>query len=351
LLLNTLVLSACGGGGGGGGGNSIGGGNSQSAWLIPQDEVVDGGPGIDGIPALENPSYESAVTNTTLAPDDLVIALRSDGQTKVFPHDIMDWHELVNDGPSDDPVIMSYCPLTGSAMAWKGRASDADATFGVSGLLYNSNLVLYDRATRSFWSQMLQLSVNGSRIRERPETIQVIETTFATLTDMYPDALVMTRDTGHSRNYDQYPYGDYLTSTRLLFDVSRADSRLHPKERAIGICENDACKVYQLEGFGTSTQAINEQFNDQSIVVIGNSALNIAAIYNRQLSDGTILTFDPLQDELPNIMSDTEGNVWDIFGTAVSGPRSGEQLDTTQSYTAMWFAWVALFDPVDVHFN
>lgn len=349
LVLTVLTITACGGSGGGGGGFPAP--NTSGEWLIPTQFVADGGPGKDGIPALENPTYELASSNTTLGPDDMVIALRSEGQVKVFPHDIMDWHEVVNGGPASEPFVMSYCPLTGSAMAWKGRATGTDPTFGVSGLLYNSNLLLYDRATDTLWSQMLQLAVNGPRIRERPEIVQVIETTFSTVTAMYPDALVMTRDTGHSRNYDQYPYGDYLTSTRLLFQVSNADNRLHPKERTIGIYAGSSSKVYQLAGFGTSTQAINEQFSSQPIVVIGNSALNYAAIYSSQLTDGTILTFSPIQDDLPNVMSDTEGNVWDIFGTAVSGPRTGEQLDATRSYTAMWFAWVSHFDNVEIHFN
>ncbi len=91
----------------------------------------------------------------------MVIAPRSEGQIKVFPHDIMDWHEIVNGGPASAPFIMRYFPLTGSAMAWKGRATDADPTFSVSGLLYNSILLLYDRATDTLWSQMLQLVVNG----------------------------------------------------------------------------------------------------------------------------------------------------------------------------------------------
>lgn len=352
ILLAVLVsfaVTACSSGSGRGGGG--GAPNPGGEWLIPTQFVADGGPGKDGIPALQNPSYELATSNTTLQPNDMVIALRSEGQVKVFPHDIMDWHEIVNDGLASEPFVMSYCPLTGSAMAWKGRPTDTNPTFGVSGLLYNSNLLVYDRATDTLWSQMLQLAVNGPRIRERPEIIQVIETTFSTVTSMYPDAVVMTRNTGHSRNYDQYPYGDYLTSSGLFFDVSTRDSRLHPKARVIGIFEGNSSKVYQLAGFGASTQAINEQFNNQSIVVVGNTALNYAAIYGRQLSDGTILTFAPIQDDLPNVMSDTEGNVWDIFGTAVSGPRLGEQLDVTRSYTAMWFSWASHFDNVEIHFN
>ena len=348
LLLSAFAISACGGGGGGGGDDRI---QPGSEWLITTNYVAAGGPGVDGIPAIENPNFETAETISSVGDTDLVIALRSGGQVKAYPHDIMDYHEIVNDGPSDNPFTMSYCPLTGSALAWKGTASHADASFGVSGLLYSSNLLLYDRETQTLWSQMLQLAVNGPRIREVPENIQVIEADFATLQAMYPDALVMTRATGHDRAYDNYPYGDYREVEGFLFRVAGEDTRIPPKQRVLGIHDGDDVKVYQMEAFGISTQTINDQFKDQPIVVVGNSAQNYAAIYSRELADGTILSMSPLQDDLHNVMTDTEGNVWDVFGTAVSGPRAGAQLESTKSYIAMWFGWAAHFRNIEIYFN
>ena len=345
-VLVAFLVAACGGSGGDDGNAQTGEG-----WLIPTGNVADGGPGKDGIPALEQPTFAPASFVTLVEPDDLVIVVRDGDQIKAYPEDIMDYHEIVNDGPSNAPFIVSYCPLTASAIGWRGRATDANPTFGVSGLLYNSNLLLYDRQTDTHWSQMLQLAVNGSRIGQRPETVQVLETKFATLVSMYPDAVVMTRNTGHFRDYDQYPYGSYRQSPFLLFQTAPFDNRLHPKERALGIHTDSAAKVYQIAGFGDSTQVINEQFNGQSIVVIGNSALDFAAIYSRELSDGTILSLNPVPDDLPNVMIDSEGNVWDVFGTAVSGPRTGEQLASVRAYTAMWFAWATHFGDVEIHFN
>ena len=191
---------------------------------------------MDGIPALVNPSYELAATITTVQPDDLVAVVRYAGQYFAYPLDILDWHEIVNDDSTGQPFVVSYCPLTGSSVAWEGNASHADSTFGVSGLLYNSNLILYDRETGSYWSQMLQLAVNGPRIRENPTTIQIVETQFSTLQQMFPDAMVMTRDTGFNRDYDFYPYDDYRTSNNLLFAADNSDdNRLQRKERVLGV--------------------------------------------------------------------------------------------------------------------
>ena len=347
VSLLFAFLAGCSGGGGGGATDS----SVNDRWLIPTSNVVDGGPGKDGIPALEQPNFALATAVTAVQPDDLVVVVRDRTQVKAYPEDIMDYHEIVNDGSTDDPFVVSYCPLTASAIGWKGKVADANPTFGVSGLLYNSNLLLYDRQTDTVWSQMLQTAVNGPRIGQRAEAVQIIETKFSTLRSMYPDALVMTRDTGHVRNYDNYPYGDYRESGELLFRTAPRAPLLHAKERAIGIHSQSTAKIYQIAGFGDTTQVINEQFEGQSIVVVGNTALDLAAIYNRELPDGTILSMNPIQGDLPNIMTDTEGNVWDVFGTAVSGPRAGEQLAPVLAYTAMWFAWAAHFSDVQIHFN
>jgi Protein of unknown function (DUF3179) len=352
ILVCWSLFAACGGGGGGGTPAPQEPVSGDSVWAIDPDFVIDGGPGPDGIPALENPEFGAILDNEPLDPAGLVVAIRVGDQVKVYPHDILDYHEIVNDEIPDNPVILSYCPLTGSAIAWKGDPTHANPTFGVSGLLYNSNLLPYDRETGSLWSQMLELSVNGNRVLERPERLQVIESTWGTIAGMYPDAVQMTRNTGHDRDYDDYPYGSFKQDAGLLFPVLNVDNRMHPKTRVIGIRFNAGqSRVYQLGAFGSTTQVINDQFFDQAIVVFGNSSRNIAAIYRRELEDGTILNFAPSSDALPVVMTDDEGNSWDVFGEAVSGPRTGTQLATTSSYTAYWFAWVAHFVNTEIYFN
>jgi hypothetical protein len=359
LSLITLIAASCGGGGGGGGGGPVTPPPPPVAteWLIPTEFIFDGGPGRDGIPALQNPAFEDADTATGIRRDELAVAIKQDGKVKIYLHDVLDWHEIVNDGPPDDPFSLSYCPLTGSAVAWKGTISHADKSFGVSGLLFNSNLLLYDRETASVWSQMYETAVNGTRIREVPERIQIIEGEYSTLRDMFPGSELLSRNTGFSREYTTYPYGNYRESAGLLYPVTNEDNRMHPKTRIIGIRagtgvdSTDETKVYQLGAFGDTNNVINDQVGNQSIVVIGNSELNYSVIYNRELADGTILNFSPIDGDGANVMSDDEGNVWDLFGSAVSGPRAGEQLGMTNSYTAYWFAWVAHFPNAEVHFN
>ena len=328
-------------------------GSNSSGWLIPSSRVQDGGPGPDGIPSLDAPKFKSADSADDIGDEQLVVGIKIGDVVKAYPHNILDWHEIVNDRfdlpDSQQHTTLSYCPLTGSAMAWDAFADSSNKTFGVSGLLYNSNLILYDRETRSLWSQMLEQSVNGDVIGTIPDKRQIIETTWATWKAMYPDTLVLSRDTGFSRDYDRYPYGSFKTDDSIFFQVANRDSRLHEKERIVGVRVDDKTKVYPVHEFPEHTEAVNDEVDDVSIVAVGNSEKNFAVIYNRQLADGTVLEFSGVSDSLPVVMEDNEGNQWDIFGTAVSGSRAGEQLAKTDSYIAYWFAWAAFFPEAEIY--
>jgi len=112
---------------------------SSTDWLIPQSEVFDGGPGKDGIPSVDNPNFSAIAEIDFLDPQDLVVAIKAGDEIKVYPHPILDWHEIVNDEINGIPLALTYCPLTGTAIAWKRTINGKETTFGVSGLLYNSN--------------------------------------------------------------------------------------------------------------------------------------------------------------------------------------------------------------------
>ncbi|MCP5108189.1 MAG: DUF3179 domain-containing protein [bacterium] len=336
-------------------------GGSGGEWLIDEGQVQDGGPGKDGIPALQSPNYIAVQAVDFLAPEALVIGLRIGDQVVAFPHPIMDYHEIVNDIVDDVRVILSYCPLTGSAMAWRGDGNASNYTFGVSGLLYNSNLILYDRETSSNWAQMMIKCVNGDRIREIPAMIHVIETSWATWQQLYPNSLVVSLDTGYARNYFTYPYGDYKTSSGLLFSVSNDDSRLHKKERVHGVfISESSTKVYPIASFTGTTalqaegaaeagdiMVINDSFGGVDLVAVGSANKNFAVTFER--GGNAPQTFMAVQNQLPVVMMDDEGTMWDIFGHGVSGPRAGDQLTPTTSYNAYWFAWAAFFPNTEIY--
>jgi hypothetical protein len=324
--------------------------NSSDIWLIPEEEVADGGPGKDGIPAISNPIFIPVSEVSFLLENDLVIGIQIGNLVRAFPHLILDQHEIVNHTIGNTSFTLTYCPLTGTGIAWDTSEFTLDHTFGVSGLLYNSNLIPYDRETDSNWSQMLNLCVNGELVGKEAKPILVIETTWQTWRQLYPQSMVLSTDTGYSRNYRIYPYGNYKTSDSLLFSVNKLDSRLPKKERVHGIIAGEKTRVYPINTFDDPIKVINETFNDVQIVVAGSAEKNFAVSFERKLPDGTILSFNPVEGELPVIMMDNEGTKWDIFGNGISGPRAAIKLTPTSSFIAYWFAWGAFYHGAEIRF-
>ncbi len=218
-------------------------------WLLPSTEVYDGGPGKDGIPALSNPQMMEGQNGIYVKADDLILGYVSGDEVRAYPHKILDWHEIVNDVVNNKKIVISYCPLTGTGIGWSQELNGISSTFGVSGFLYNSNLIPYDRETDSYWSQIRLDCVKGSRKGEKIQTIQLIETTWQTWLNMYPETKVLSTNTGYSRNYDKFPYGNYKVSDGLFFPVSFDDDRLHKKEVVHGVIIKDKVKIYRFEHF------------------------------------------------------------------------------------------------------
>ena len=338
LATLLTLLAACGGGGGGGDEGSL---RTGTSWLIPQDEIRDGGPGKDGIPAINNPVFVSPDLQPVTARQ-LMIGMSVGGQARAASHDIMDWHEVLNMQTPTGPTTMSYCPLTGSALYWQGNENDNDPTFGVSGLLYNSNLILYDRETDSNWSQMRVQAVQGNRQGQRPSSLPVVEMTIESWREMYPDANILSQQTGFSRDYGRYPYGGFRTNTDLLFPVDILDERIHPKERVLGISENGVTRAYVVSQLESGIQVINDDFDGVPVVIVGSSSRRFAVAFERTLSDGTELTFLSTDEPFPSVVEDDDGNTWDVFGQGVTGTRAGQQLTLPENaHIAYWFAWAA----------
>lgn len=229
--------------------------SENSDWLIPFNQILDGGPGIDGIPALVSPDFvaydipRNIENDTYLQDDNLVVGVCQSAQLKLYPHPILDWHEIVNDEIEDTPYALIYCPLTGTTTVWDRDINGDIQEFGVSGFLFNSNIIPFDRATQSYWSQLYNLSVNGTNQGNTIRNYPHIETTWATWKRIAPTFQYLSEATGYSRAYDKYPYGSYRTNDNLLFPVIYQDTRLALKERVHAVVVDGKVKVYRFEHF------------------------------------------------------------------------------------------------------
>lgn len=313
-----------------------------NGWLLPDNEVKDGGPGKDGIPSIDNPVFTdvSGVDPTILKDDDLVMGIVKNGEVKAYPYPIMNWHEIVNDKFNGEPVAINYCPLTGTAFAWNGESNGAPTSFGVSGLLYNNNLILYDRNTDTNWSQLKLQAVNGAVIGEKPKLSNVVETDWKTWKTLYPNTKVLTTTTGFDRPYNVYPYGDYRTNQDLfLFAVKPLNNDLPHKERVYAIIACTTSKVYRFQNF-TNGKVIKETFEGINYLVVGNENLINSFVLNESQKD---LNFTFSFNNSETFFTDDEGNSWNAFGTAISGPRTGEVLEGAKSVVSYWFAIAAFY--------
>lgn len=322
---------------------------SGAEWLIPQNEVFDGGPGKDGIPALENPDVITLDQAAYLNDEDLILGYKSGDDIRAYPHKILDWHEIINDKLGSASLAVTYCPLTGTGIGWNRLVDGKETTFGVSGLLYNTNLIPYDRATGSNWSQMRLDCVNGPLQGTEIDLYQLVETSWATWKRMYPNSTVVSTNTTYDRNYERYPYGDYKTNDgNLIFPVKPEDFRLPAKERVLGIITEERVKAFRFSNFEVLDISIRqENIGGIPMVIAGSKEHNFIVAYQSQTEDVEGLEFKvlPIEDFLVDgaLMTDQHGNIWNVFGEAIEGPQKGEQLLRTNNYIGYWFAWGAFF--------
>ncbi|NNE13139.1 MAG: DUF3179 domain-containing protein, partial [Ilumatobacter sp.] len=177
--------------------------------LVQFEEIRSGGPPPDGIPPIDEPRFLLPGDVDFLADNEPVLALEIDGDARAYPVQIMTWHEIVNDTVGGTPVTVSYCPLCNSAVAYDRRLGDRILDFGTSGLLYNSALVMYDRQTQTLWSHFTGQGIIGELTGEELVTYPLATVAWSTWRDTNPDGLVLSRDTGFSRDYGRNPYPGY----------------------------------------------------------------------------------------------------------------------------------------------
>ncbi len=177
--------------------------------LVPNNEILKGGPPRDGIPAIHKPRFLPADEVSFLAPQDRVLGISMGGVAKAYPVRILNWHEIVNDRIGEDVFVITFCPLCGTGMAFSSLIEGRHLRFGVSGLLYNSDVLLYDLETESLWSQIMGTAVTGAMRGTHLTHLPLLHTTWKKWQELHPDSQVLTEDTGFVRDYGRNPYAGY----------------------------------------------------------------------------------------------------------------------------------------------
>ena len=247
---------------------------------IPQEEILSGGPGKDGIPAIDRPRFvpASKASGTFLEDENRIIALVVNGKKKAYPIKILNWHEIVNDSIGGRHVVVTFCPLCGTGMVFDANAAGRRLNFGVSSLLYQSDMLLYDRETESLWSQIKQEAVTGKLKGTRLNLLSSTQTTWGAWKKKYPETFVLSTKTGYSRDYDRDPYEDYYSSRSVMFSVGKLNSRYRPKEQVIGVELDGLAKAYPFSELAKMKSPFKDTIGKKTVWVEYDSKSRTATI-------------------------------------------------------------------------
>ena len=316
--------------------------------IVPLDQIVSGGPPPDGIPSIDNPKFISVQEASKFLKDsELVLGLNINGDVRAYPLQILVWLEIVNDNVGAVPVAITYCPLCFTNQVFNRTIDERVVVeFGTSGKLYNSNLVMYDRTTKTLWSQALAEGIVGKYAGTKLQRVPFDVAYWKEWKQLYPDSKVLSRDTGSNRPYGADPYGDYYTNSDVLFPVSNKDSRLDLKEIVVGFENKGQFKAYKQQDI-ENKKVINDQVNGKPIALFSSYPFMVRA-YD-PLVEGVggggqqtivLLQFDYNTKDKSFIDKQT-GSLWNFEGKAISGQMNGKQLTRLPFDEGFWFEWVA----------
>ncbi len=235
--------------------------------LIPATQIHSGGPDKDGIPAIDKPDFVTAGFAAFLRNDDQVLGLKSGNVARAYPVRILNWHEVVNDRIGANPIVITFCPLCGTGVAFDARVEGRSLSFGVSGLLYNSDVLLYDRQTNSLWSQLLGQAISGPLKGRRLTMLPLTHTTWADWRKTQPATQVLSTNTGSVRPYMRDPYDGYEKAEEVMFPVAFRSAGFHPKERVLGIKVGERSKAYPFVELGKTSGEFLDRIGDTALTI------------------------------------------------------------------------------------
>lgn len=312
--------------------------NNASLWCV-SDQFLAGG---TFFPIMDNPSYNTVteIESTNYLNDNSKLALlKINDQVYIYPYDYTNTFEVVNDNIDDNYFAISYCPITESALGLDRKLStDEIISFKASGFLYKDNMVPSDVNSTYFWSQMLLTGLRESSKPIKLNTYNIVESTWLIAKTYFPDAKVFNHENILDCNCDETPNPiDFQNPFGVLEEIG---------------------SIFNLKGFkyiphlfyynnflnGNKLKSIT--INNNKTIIVGNKN----KIFFNAFYIPNTLTFNVLpENEFPNILKDNEGNIWDIFGYAILGPRKGQKLESPTSYVAAPWAWNEFFDDITYH--
>jgi hypothetical protein len=324
---------------------------------VSLDEIFSGGPPKDGIPAIDNPHFigveEAAKITGEREP---VIVVRYKGETKIYPVQILIWHEIVNDHIADLPVAVTFCPLCNTGIVFESRIDGLDLDFGTTGRLRYSNLIMYDRQTETWWQQATGEGIAGKYTEKRLNYVPSLFISWEDAMVKYPNALVLSADTGWDRPYGTNPYAGYDTGSPFLYRGQAppwTNESLNMLDRILTVENDNEIRHYSYKAL-KQEQLKNDIMKDRKIVVFW-AAGTASALDSSRINEGRdVGTANAFHSKIDDVELDfgydgsqftdrKTGSIWDHTGYAVSGPLKGRQLELITGTQHFWFSAAAFF--------
>ncbi len=329
---------------------------------IDLSELLPGGPPKDGIPAIINPKFTTIkFASKYLDIKEPLIVVKLNNIVKAYPLQILLFHEIVNDKFANTPVVITFCPLCYSGIVYNAKVNGFDLKFGVSGLLRNSDLVMYDQLTESFWQQFTGEAIVGEMLGKKLQVLPSQIISFQEFKKNYPYGIILSNKTGYNRPYGKNPYRNYdnIETTPFLF-TGKKDNRLPQNEKVIGIKIKNIAKAYPYSITQKKKIILDEVANQQIVIFHLQGTLSSMDKLNIKDSkdvgatgvfipriDTLLLSFELINNK---IIDKQTGSTWSITGKATKGKLKGSQLEQIPHGDYFAFAWFA-FKPNSKVYN
>ena len=289
-----------------------------------------------------------------------VIMIERNGDARAYPIQILMWHEIINDEVGGEPVVVTFCPLCNTGIAFERTVNGQVLDFGTTGRLRNSNLIMYDRQTETWWQQATGEGVAGELTSTQLDFLPAAMISWEDFKNAHPEGLVLSRDTGFSRSYGNNPYTGYddINSSPFLFRGFTPDE-LPAMARVLTVELEGEAVAYPNEIL-KDVHVVNDTISETDVVVIWqagtasaldeflivtSSDVGSANVYAREL-DGVPLTF--FYDG-SKIIDEQTGSEWNVLGQAVSGELAGKQLAPIVAVNHFWFSWAAFMPETRIY--
>jgi len=343
LLIILILLYSC------GGGSSSPTGSTTTLtpvydWTVP---TIDLAGSLNPFPFIENPQFTTVSSQSSFQDNFLVAVISFDNEVRVYPYVTIDKYECVNDSYNGKTFAISHCPQTESAIAWNRSFQNTKLSIRSSGYLFRENLIALDKASDTFWSQMLLECVKGKYEGQKYSTYNLIETNWKTVKDLFPNAKVFFDPSQNSTSSNTQEVT--ISSSGKTTQTNKLTAVIPEGEDVYTILDQRAkttdAHIYRYGMFTGGTKIYREKIGNKNLIIVGNSDQRFITSYINNEN----IEFTVLNNEFPAIMQDANGNKWNMFGVALSGPRQGEQLQSPNAYIAVWWAVKDFFTTIIRH--